>query len=60
MHMHYLPTNIYDKIDRVTKNFIWGGTSRDRRWNKVKWSTVTSPKKFGSLTIRESRLSNIA
>ena len=25
MQMHYLPTNICNKIDRVMKNFIWGG-----------------------------------
>jgi len=60
MQMHYLPSNICDKIDRVTKSFIWGGTGSNRKWNRVKWSAVTSPKKSGGLTIRETRLSNIA
>ncbi|KEH22380.1 hypothetical protein MTR_7g445910 [Medicago truncatula] len=47
MQMHYLPSNICHKIDRVTKSFIRGGTGSNRKWNRVKWSTVTSPKKFG-------------
>jgi len=60
MQMHYLPLNICDKIDRVTKSFIWGGTVSKRKWNRVKWSIVTSLKKFRGLTIREAILSNIA
>ncbi|KEH17585.1 hypothetical protein MTR_0007s0410 [Medicago truncatula] len=58
--LHYLPTNIYDKIDRVTKSFIWDDTGRNRNWNRVKWSIVTCLKKFGGLAIREARLSNIS
>ena len=37
-----------------------GGNGVERKWNLVKWATVTSPKKYGGLAIREARLSNIA
>jgi hypothetical protein len=60
MQMHYLPTNICDKIDRVIKRFIWGDTCCSQKWNIVKWSIVTSPKKFGGLSIKEARLSDFA
>ena len=44
MQLHYLPTNICDKTSR--------------KWNIVKWSIVTFPKKFGGLAIREVKPSN--
>jgi len=40
--LHYLPTNIYDKIGRVIKSFIWDEMCLNRMRNRAKWSAVFS------------------
>lgn len=60
MKIHNLPQNIWDSVDHITKNFIYGGNGTQRKWNMVKWTTFTTPKKNGELAIRDTRLSNLA
>lgn len=55
-----LPLGLCDNIDKRIRQFIWGGTTKERSCNLVNWSTVTQPKKNGGLGIRCTRDMNKA
>jgi len=60
MQINLLPKELCDGIDKITKSSIWGGNGVTRKWNMVKWTIVTSPRKFGVLAIRDARNTNLA
>lgn len=60
MQPHYLPQSHCDRIDKVTKSFIWGEDGSKRKLNMVKWSMVTSHKKNGDPGLCEVLLTNLA
>ena len=54
-----LPRSVCDNIDPKTRTFL-GGTSIERRPHLVTWDTVTRPKEFGGLGLRDMRQLNSA
>ena len=60
MQLHYLPSHVCNRLDRMVRSFLWGGDGLSRTWNHVNWNIVTTPKRFGGLGIREGRLTNLA
>ena len=55
-----IPVANYDEIERITRNFIWGGSLEERRPSLVNWDVVTMPKANGGLHIRIMRQCNMA
>lgn len=59
MQIFWLPQNICAFIDRTIRDFIWKGNN-SKGLNLVNWDTVTKPKQFGGLGVRQARDSNTA
>ena len=55
-----IPTAVCDEIERITRNFIWGGSKEDRHPSLVKWDIVMMPKANGGLGLRKMRQCNMA
>lgn len=49
-----LPKSTIDKIDRVSRSFLWGSTPQKRKQHLVAWNRVCLPKSEGGLGIRSS------
>lgn len=53
-----LPSSIINQIDRLNRNFLWGGTKfkkrRRKKINMVNWDTVCRSKRCGGLGIRKA------
>jgi hypothetical protein len=60
MQLQYLPTYVCNRLDKMSRSFLWGGDGLSRTWNHVNWNMVTTPKRFNGLGIREARLTNLA
>jgi hypothetical protein len=60
MQLHHIPTNVCNQLDKIARSFLWGGDGVSRTWNHVNWHTVTTPKRFGGLGIREARIINVS
>jgi hypothetical protein len=58
MQINWLPQNICDSIDQMTRNFIWRGLN-NKGIHLVNWRTVTTPKQLGGLGLRTARDTNI-
>lgn len=56
-----LPLAIFDNIDKLNRQFLWGGSNEKHKIHLVKWDVVTNPrKKDGGLNIKEARILNQA
>jgi hypothetical protein len=51
---------VANRLERVQRNFLWGGTNEATKFHLVKWSLVYSPIKNGGLGIRNLRRFNQA
>lgn len=60
MQTHCMPRSVCTRIDPITRNFFWGKGDQRRGWHLVNWETLTTPKNFGGLGIRDTRLTNLA
>ena len=60
MQCHSLPTKVYDSIDEMMRDFIWGSMEERRRMHMVRWSTVTLPKDLGGLGLYSMKHRNEA
>lgn len=50
-----LPVSVSNAIERLIRNFIWGGTGMVQGRSKVAWKDVCLPKEEGGLGIRPLR-----
>ncbi|KAG7555110.1 Reverse transcriptase domain [Arabidopsis suecica] len=55
-----LPKSTIDKIDRVSRSFLWGSNPQKRKQHLVAWKRVCLPKREGGLGIRSSLAMNKA
>ena len=55
-----LPQSVCLGIDKMVWNFIWGGHTSGQGIHLVNWNIVSSPRNYGRLGIRETRLANMA
>lgn len=56
----YLPSSILDKLDRVSRSFLWGSTPEKRKQHLVAWDQVCLPKREGGLGVRSATTMNMA
>lgn len=47
-------------IDKIIRNFIWGGSQDIKRPHLLSWDKVCCPKKYGGLSLRKARDINVA
>lgn len=48
-----IPAGICSKIEKTTRNFLWGWSNEERKCHLIKWDTVTKPKQVGGLGIKK-------
>ncbi|KAF1870547.1 hypothetical protein Lal_00025695 [Lupinus albus] len=56
----WLPQSVCNDINRMTRNFVWGGDINKRSLNLVSWDVLTRHKRDGGLGLRETRSTNIS
>lgn len=55
-----LPAGVIKRIERITRDFIWGATNESRKCNLVAWDVVTRDKEHGGLGIKKLEHMNLA
>lgn len=59
MQVNWLSSSICDKIDQITRNFIWQD-SEDKGLNLVGWENISQPKKLGGGVLVSNQLAREA
>lgn len=49
-----LPQSTIEKLDQISRNFLWGSTEEQRTPHLIAWTKVCTPKQDGGLGIRSS------
>lgn len=49
MSLFPIPAKVLEKLDRMRRNFLWEGNSKDHKFHLVKWAWVS---KILQLTIK--------
>lgn len=55
-----LPVHLCDKIDKISRDFLWGSTMEKKKLHRVVWSKIIKSKDEGGLGIQAARARNIA
>lgn len=55
-----IPASIWDKVERMCCDFIWGSTLEVRCNHLISWATICSPKDKGGLGFRSLKMVNSA
>jgi hypothetical protein len=55
-----IPANVANRIEKIQRDFLWGGSIDGARFHLVDWDTVCSPISEGGLGIRKVRKFNQA
>jgi hypothetical protein len=55
-----IPSSVANRLERLQRNFLWGGINEEKKFHLVKWSLVCSPVQNGGLGIRNLRSFNQA
>ncbi|XP_028089245.1 uncharacterized protein LOC114289680 [Camellia sinensis] len=58
MQCNYLLISTCKALDKINRDFLWGSNTVIRKIHAISWDTVTKPKHFGGLGIRQSNLVN--
>ncbi|XP_031116716.1 uncharacterized protein LOC116020380 [Ipomoea triloba] len=56
----YLPQGVISRLERLSRDFIWGAVDGERKCNLINWQTVLQPKESGGLGIRSLEPTNRA
>ncbi|CAN1767816.1 Putative ribonuclease H protein At1g65750 [Linum perenne] len=60
MQSSVLPISTTSRIDRLIRDFVWGGTPEKRKTNLISWDCVCRSKTHGGLGLRKARELNLA
>ena len=55
-----LPTHLCDKLDKISRDFLWGSTSEKRIIHLVGWNKIVRSKEEGGLGIQAAKAKNLA
>ncbi|XP_074315124.1 uncharacterized protein LOC141651304 [Silene latifolia] len=55
-----IPNGILNKIDAISRNYLWGGNESYLKAPNINWNTCCTPKEEGGLGIKASKLWNKA
>ena len=55
-----IPASVANQIEKLQRDFLWGGISDEQKFHLVKWATVCTPIASGGLGIRKVRTFNEA
>lgn len=62
--LHMLPSGVYDRIERIRRDFLWGSFAGQedfkRKMHSVRWSKVCSSKDHGGLGLVPIKVKNLA
>ncbi|KAL9686487.1 hypothetical protein QQ045_023947 [Rhodiola kirilowii] len=58
--IYKMPTSVALEMEKIQRQFLWGGTEIRKKVHYVKWSTVLKPKQFGGLGITGMVEKNVA
>ena len=53
MSLFRIPKTVNMRLDRIQREFLWGGGALDRKTHHVKWEVVCSSMEIGGLGIRK-------
>jgi hypothetical protein len=53
-----IPADVAKRIEKIQRDFLWGGLNDEVKLHLVDWDTVCSPISEGGLGIRNVRKSN--
>ncbi|KAG7585508.1 Ribonuclease H domain [Arabidopsis thaliana x Arabidopsis arenosa] len=53
-----LPASTLDSLDKLSRTFLWGGTTEKKKLHLLAWKKVCKPRGEGGLGIRKSREMN--
>lgn len=59
MQAAYLPQSVKERLERMSRSFLWGDRSDKRSMHYVSWKRVCLPKLHGGLGIRRLEHSNL-
>lgn len=54
-----LPVHLYDKLNKINRDFLWGSTAEKRRMHMMGWDKLVKPKEEGGLGIQSTRAKDI-
>ncbi|GKV01533.1 hypothetical protein SLEP1_g14082 [Rubroshorea leprosula] len=60
MSVHLLPKGLILILDKIHRNFLWGGGANNRKINWVGWENVCRSKLDGGLGVKDLRKFNLA
>ncbi|GKU91159.1 hypothetical protein SLEP1_g5069 [Rubroshorea leprosula] len=60
MSIYKIPSGIVNSIDKMRRNFLWGGEGEGRKINWVSWERVCKKKEWGGLGVKDMKRFNLA
>lgn len=60
MQTNYLPNSVCEKIDKISRDFIWGFNNEGKGTHLISWDKLSRPKVEGEVGIRKAKLMNRA
>ncbi|XP_059629652.1 uncharacterized protein LOC132272538 [Cornus florida] len=53
LSLFQIPCSVADRIEKIQRDFLWGGRGEEFKYHLVNWDQVCQPLRFGGLGIRK-------
>lgn len=60
MSLFNAPTIVIDKLERLQRIFLWDVVDGTKKFHLVRWETLTSPKRWGGIEVKDLKVFNKA